>query len=48
MLGTFALILFILWIAGFSFHVLGSFVHITLVVAIILAIVHFLTGKKAI
>ena len=46
MLGTLALILFILWIAGFSFHVLGGFVHIALVIAIILAIAHFLTGTK--
>jgi hypothetical protein len=41
-----AFVLLVLWILGFSFHILGGFIHIVLVVAIIVAIWHFLTGKK--
>ncbi len=46
MLGTLAIILLILWIAGLGLHLLGGFIHIVLVVAIILAIAHFVRGRR--
>ncbi len=47
MLLTIAIILLVLWVLGFSLHVLGGFIHIVLVLAIILAVVHFLKGNKS-
>ena len=41
-----ATILIILWILGFSLHVLGGLIHVFLVLALILIVWHFLTGKK--
>ncbi len=48
MLGILALVVLLFWIGGFAFHVLGGFIHIFLVVAIIMTIMHFITGKKAV
>lgn len=47
MLLVLAAILLLLWIGGFAFHVLGSFIHLVLVVAIIVAIAHFIFGRRA-
>jgi hypothetical protein len=47
MLLVLAAILLLLWIGGFAFHVLGSLIHLVLVVAIIVAIVHFVTSRRA-
>lgn len=38
-----ALVLFILWLLGFSFHIGGSFVHILLVIVVIAVLVNLLT-----
>jgi hypothetical protein len=47
MITTIAVILLILWALGFiGFHVLGSFIHILLVVAIILILVRVIRGEK--
>ncbi len=40
-------VLFILWIVGLSFHLLGGFIHIVLVIAVVLLIVNLLTGRGA-
>ena len=49
MLWTIAIILFILWLLGaFAFHVGGGLIHILLVIAIIVFIVHFITGRRAV
>jgi hypothetical protein len=47
MLTTIATILIILWLLGFvGFHVLGGFIHILLVIAIILFLVRIIRGKN--
>lgn len=47
MLTTIATILIILWILGFvGFHVLGGFIHILLVIAIILFLVRIIRGEN--
>lgn len=47
MLQTIAIILIILWLLGFvSGYVMGGFIHILLVVAIILVLVRIIQGKK--
>jgi uncharacterized membrane protein YccF (DUF307 family) len=45
MLWTIAVILFILWLLGFSFHVAGALIHIVLVIAVILVIIRLVTGR---
>jgi hypothetical protein len=46
MLLTIAAILVILWLLGFAaFHVAGGLIHILLVIAIIVVIVHFIRGR---
>ncbi len=45
MLYTIAIILLILWLLGFSFHVAGGFIHALLVIAVIVVIVKLVTGR---
>ena len=46
MLLTIAIILLILWALGFfAFHVAGGLIHILLVVAVIVLILHFVRGR---
>jgi hypothetical protein len=47
MLTTIAIVLLILWVLGFvGFHVLGGFIHILLVVAIVLFLVRIIRGEN--
>jgi hypothetical protein len=46
MLWTLIVLLLILWILGFAFHVAAGFIHILLVIAIILFIVRLITGRR--
>ncbi len=43
MIETIAILLLILWLVGFiGFHVLGGFIHILLVVAVVMILVRFI------
>jgi hypothetical protein len=47
MLLTIAIVLFILWALGFfAFHVTTAFVHLVVVIAIILLVLHFVRGGR--
>jgi len=46
MLWTIILILLILWLAGFGFHVGGSLIHLLLVIALIVLIYNLTTGRR--
>jgi len=47
MLLTIALILFVLWALGFfAFHVAGGLIHLLLVIAIIVGLVHLFQGRR--
>lgn len=47
MLTTIAVVLLVLWLLGFiGFHVLGGFIHILLVIAIILFLVRVIRGEN--
>ncbi len=47
MLWTLAVILLILWVLGFAvFHIAGGFIHILIVVAVIVVIYQFVTGRR--
>ena len=49
MLAIIAAILIVLWLLGFlAFHIGGGLIHILLVIAIIVFIVHFITGRRAV
>lgn len=48
MLAIIAAVLVILWLAGFlAFHVTTAFIHILLVIAVILIVLHFMRGRAA-
>ncbi len=48
MLWTIFVILLIMWLLGFSFHIAGSLVHLLLVVALIVLIVNLITGRRGV
>jgi hypothetical protein len=48
MLWTIIVILGILWLLGFSFHVGGSLIHLLLVVAVVALVFNLLSGRRAI
>ena len=42
-----SILLVLLWGGGFAFHVAGGLVHILLVVALVMFILHFARGGRA-
>ena len=47
MLLTIAIILFILWALGFfAFHAAGGLIHLLLVLALIIGVVHLVQGRR--
>lgn len=48
MLWTIFVILLILWILGFSFHVMGGLIHLLLVIAVIVLIINLISGRRAV
>jgi hypothetical protein len=48
MLWTIIVVLFILWLLGFSLHIGGGLIHILLVIAVIVLIFNLLSGRRGI
>jgi hypothetical protein len=49
MLGIIAAVLVVMWLLGFfAFHVAGGLIHILLVIAVIMIVLHFITGRRTI
>jgi hypothetical protein len=48
MLWTIIVILAVLWLLGFSFHVGGGLIHLLLVVAAIVFVVNLITGRRTV
>lgn len=48
MLWTVFVVLLLLWILGFSFHIAGSLIHLLLVVAVVVLIINLITGRRAV
>ncbi len=49
MLLTIALVLLVLWALGvFAFHITAGVIHIVLVVAIVIGLVHLFTGRRVV
>ncbi len=47
MLWTIILILVVLWLLGFSFHIGGGLIHILLVVALVVLVYNLITGRRS-
>lgn len=47
MLWTVFVIVLVLWLLGFSFHIAGGLIHLLLVVALIVLIFNLLSGRRS-
>ena len=45
MLALIGILLIILWVIGLFVHVAGGFIHLLLLVAIVMIVLHFLKGR---
>ncbi len=45
-LWTIVVILFVLWLLGFIFHVAGGLIHLLIVIAVIVAIYNFVVANR--
>jgi uncharacterized protein DUF5670 len=48
MLWTLFIVLLILWLGGFSFHLGGSLIHLLLVVALVVLLYNLLAGRRTV
>ncbi len=48
MLWTIFAILIILWLLGWGFHVAGGLIHILLVIALVVAIINLMSGRRTV
>lgn len=47
MLWALIVVLFVLWVLGFAvFHIAGGLIHLLLVIAVIVLIYQFVTGRR--
>ena len=46
MLWTIFVILLILWLLGFSFHIAGSLIHLLLIIAVVVLIINLVSGRR--
>ncbi len=47
MLWTVVVVLFILWLLGFSLHVGGGLIHLLLVIALVVVVINLLSGRRS-
>jgi hypothetical protein len=47
MLWAVFIIVLLLWLLGFSFHIAGSLIHLLLVVAVVILIFNLVTGRRS-
>jgi hypothetical protein len=49
MLAILAIIFLVLWLGGFlAFHIAGAAIHILLLIAIVLIVLHFVRGRRSV
>jgi Family of unknown function (DUF5670) len=46
MLWTIFVILLVLWLLGFSFHIGGGLIHLLLVIAVVVLVFNLITGRR--
>ncbi len=47
MLWTLFMVVLVLWLLGFSFHVAGGLIHLLLVLAVIILIFNLVSGRRS-
>ena len=47
MLWTLFVIVLVLWLLGFSFHIAGGMIHLLLIVALIILVFNLLAGRRS-
>jgi hypothetical protein len=47
MLWTIFVVVLILWLLGFTFHIAGSLIHLLLVLAVIILIYNLVAGRRS-
>jgi hypothetical protein len=47
MLWTIMVVLLVMWLLGFSFHIAGGLIHLLLVVALVVLIFNLVSGRRA-
>ncbi len=47
MLWTIFVIVLVLWLLGFSFHIAGGLIHLLLVVALIVLVINLISGRRS-
>jgi hypothetical protein len=48
MLWSIIVILLILWVAGFAFHIAGGLIHLLLVIALVVFVIQLITGRRGV
>jgi len=48
MLWTIFVVVLVLWLLGFSFHIAGGFIHLLLVLAVIILIFNLISGRRGV
>ena len=48
MLWTIIVILFVLWLLGFSFNIGGGLIHLLIVIAVILLVYNLIMGRRGV
>jgi hypothetical protein len=46
MLWAIFVILLILWLLGFSFHIAGGLIHLLLVIAVVVLVINLISGRR--
>ncbi|MGA1984426.1 MAG: lmo0937 family membrane protein [Acidobacteriaceae bacterium] len=47
MLWTIFVVLLVLWLLGFSFHIAGGLIHLLLVVALVILVINLVSGRRS-
>jgi len=47
MLWTLFVIVLVLWLLGFSFHIAGGLIHLLLVVALVILVINLISGRRS-
>ncbi len=48
MLWTILVIILVLWLIGFLAHLGGGLIHLLLVIALVVLVIQFITGRRAV
>jgi hypothetical protein len=46
MLWTIFVVLLVLWLLGFSFHIAGGLIHLLLVLALVILVINLVSGRR--